>query len=206
MPHVVQLDRIDTVHLSFHDWPTGLNLRTLRHVTLTNNLIALKNFPSFLTGIRSIQILLRGIMPNSVSSDWSMLRSISASPMLISLHIVLDNINTGLDETSCQIIAETSPMFVHFAICFRRQNGLSPPDDIADSDEIEPDILQLVANDPIMNIEDDDDNDTSAFLESVSDEYRTSIDEIRCRILRLPFHIEPLIVVEEGGCGLTVWY
>ena len=44
MPHVVQLDWINTVHLSFHDWPTGLNLQTLRHVILTNNLIALKNF------------------------------------------------------------------------------------------------------------------------------------------------------------------
>jgi hypothetical protein len=210
MPHVVQLDRIDTVHLSFHDWPTGLNLRTLRHVALTNNLIALKNFPSFLTGIRSIQILLRGIMPNSVSSDWSMLRSISALPMLISLYIVLDHVNTGLDETSCQIIAETSPMFVHFAICFRRQNGLSPPDRIAHSYEMDPAILQLLANDPTMIIDDDDDDDddddSSSFLESVFDEYRTSIEEIRCRILRLPFHIEPLIVVEEGGCGLTVWY
>jgi hypothetical protein len=206
MPHVVQLDRIDTVHLSFHDWPTGLNFRTLRHVTLTNNLIALKNFPSFLTGIRSIQILLRGIMPNSVSSDWSILRSISALPMLISLHIVLDHMNTGLDETSCQIIAETSPMFVHFAICFRRQNGLPSPDRIAHPVEMDPAILQLLANDPTIMIIEDGDDDSLSFLESVFDEYRTSVEEIRCRILRLPFHIEPLIVVEEGGCGLTVWY
>ncbi|CAF4957146.1 unnamed protein product [Rotaria sp. Silwood1] len=69
MPHVVQLDHINTVHLSFHDWPTGLNLMALRHVILTNNLVALKNFSSFPSNIRSIQILFRANMPNFVSSN-----------------------------------------------------------------------------------------------------------------------------------------
>ncbi|CAF2749440.1 unnamed protein product [Rotaria sp. Silwood2] len=69
MPHVVQLDHINTVHLSFHDWPTGLNLLALRHVTLTNNLIALKNFSSFPPNIRSIQILLHANKPNFDSSN-----------------------------------------------------------------------------------------------------------------------------------------
>ena len=205
MPHVVQLDWINTVHLSFHDWPTGLNLQTLRHVILTNNLIALKNFSSFPTSIRSIQILLHPNMPNFVSSNWSVLCSLSALPMLISLHIVLNDMKTGLDETSCQIIAETVPMFVHFGICFRRQNGLPHPNDFAPSVDIDPVILELLIEDPTIIIEDDDDADDVSFLASVFDKYRMSIEEIRRRILCLPFHIEPLIVVEEEGCGLTVW-
>ncbi|CAF4697592.1 unnamed protein product, partial [Rotaria sp. Silwood1] len=63
------LNHINTVHLSFYDWPTGLNLMALRHVILTNNLVALKNFSSFPSNIRSIQILFRANMPNFVSSN-----------------------------------------------------------------------------------------------------------------------------------------
>ncbi len=205
MPHVVQLDCINTVHLSFHDWPTSLNLQTLRHVILINNLIVLKNFSSFPTSIRSIQILLYPNMPNFVSSNWSVLRSLSALPMLTSFHIVLNDMNTGLDETSCQIITETVPMFVHFGICFRRQNGLSHPNDVVSADMEAALLQELLIEDPTLTIEDHDDADGELFLASVFDKYRMSIEEIHRRILCLPFHIEPLIVVEEEGCGLTVW-
>ena len=113
--------------------------------------------------------------------------------------------NTSLDETSCQIIAETVPMFVHFGICFRRQSGLSHPNDVASSVDMDPSILELLAADPTLIIGDDDDGYDASFLASMFDGYRMSIEEIRRRILYLPFHIEPLIVVEEEGCGLTVW-
>ncbi|CAF4191651.1 unnamed protein product [Rotaria magnacalcarata] len=228
MPHVVQQDHINTVHLSFHDWPTGLNLLALRHVTLTNNLVALKNFSSFPSNIRSIQILFRANMPNFVSSNWSTLRSLSALPMLTSLHIVINDMNTGLDDISCQIIAETVPMFVNFGICFRRDSGMPPCDSVDHCIEFDPALID-VANDftsPIIDDEDDEDNedgdyedcedgdyedyeddqdDDLAFLESIFDFYRASIKELHRRILCLPFHMKPLIVIEEGGCGLTVW-
>jgi hypothetical protein len=234
MPHVVQLDHINTVHLSFHDWPTGLNLLALHHVTLTNNLVALKNFSSFPSNIRSIQILIRANMPNFVSSNWSTLRSLSALPMLTSLHIVINDMNTGLDDISCQIIAETVPMFVHFGIYFRRDSGMPAHDSVDHCIEFDPAPID-VANDftsPIIDDEDDEDNededyqdyeddennqdeddedydddedDDLVFLESIFDVYRASIKELHRRILCLPFHMKPLIVIEEGGCGITVW-
>ena len=180
MPHVVRLDRIDTVHLSFHDWPIGLNLPNLRHVTLTNNLVALKTFSSFPTSIRSIEIQFHPYMPNFTSTNWSVLRSLSALPMLTSLHIAFDDITTGLDELSCQIIAETVPMLVHFGIYFRSQSGIPTSDD------------------------DEDDADLS-LLKSLFNMYRNSINEIHRRILCLSFHTKPMIVVEEEGYGLNVW-
>ncbi|CAF4502227.1 unnamed protein product [Rotaria sp. Silwood2] len=209
MPHVVQLDHINTVYLSFHDWPTGLNLLALRHVILTNNLVALKNFSSFPSNIRSIQILFRANMLNFVSSNWSTLRSLSALPMLTSLHIIINDMNTGLDDISCQIITETVPMFVHFGIHFRRDSGMPPCDSVVHCIEFDPALID-VANDftsPIIDDEDDENNedDDLAFLESIFDVYRASIKELHRRILCLSFHMKPLIVIEEGGCGLTVW-
>jgi hypothetical protein len=204
MPHVVRLDRIDTVHLSFHDWPIGLNLPALRHVTLTNNLIALKTFASFPSGIRSIQILFHPRMPNFVSTNWSVLRSLSALPMLISLHIVFENINTGLDELSCQIIAETVPMLVHFGIYFRSKSGILISDDDYQDVEFDPAEFGFNAN-ALANLIIEDDDEDLELLESLSNMYRTSIKELHRCILCSPFRSEPLIVVEEEGYGLTVW-
>jgi hypothetical protein len=177
-----------------------LNLLGLRHVTLTNNLIALKNFASFPTSIRSIQILFHANMPNFVSINWWTLRSLSALPMLTSLHIVLNDMTTGLDDISCQIIAETVPMFVHFGICFRSQSGMSTPKCSNHPVNFDP-TLFANANGLLYDIVDDDDY----LPDSVFDDYRTSIEELRRRILDLTIHIKPLIVVEEENCGLTVW-
>jgi hypothetical protein len=187
----VRPDHIDTVHLSFFDWPTGLNLLALRHVTLTNNLVALKNFSSFPASIRSIQILLHDNMPNFVSCNWSTLRSLSALPMLSSLHIVLNDMTTPLDDISCQIIAEIVPMFVHFGLCFRSQVGKTESDESDSPADL----------DTPRDFEIDD----TSFSDDVFDDYRTSIEELRRRILLLPLHLEAIIIVEEEGCGLTVW-
>ena len=205
MPHVVQLDRIETVHLSFHDWPIGLNLPALRHVTLTNNLIALKTFASFPTSIRSIEIQFRPYMPNFSSTNWSVLRSLSALPMLTSLHIIFDDITTSFDEVSCQIIAETVPMLAHFGIYFRSQAGLTlASDDDRPIAEFNPDALGLNANDP-ANLIITRENSHIRLHRSLCEMYRTSIKELHHRILCLSFHTKPLIVVEEGGYGLNVW-
>ena len=45
--------------------------------------VALKNFSSFPSNIRSIQIILHPSTPNFVSSNWSILRSLSALPILV---------------------------------------------------------------------------------------------------------------------------
>ncbi|CAF0720233.1 unnamed protein product [Rotaria sp. Silwood1] len=123
--------------------------------------------------------------------------------------------NTSLDDISCQIIAETVPMFVHFGICFRRDSGMPPRDSVDHCIEFDPALID-VANDftsPIIDDGDDeeddennkDEDDDLAFMESMFDVYRASIKELHRRILCLPFHMKPLIVIEEGGCGLTVW-
>ena len=205
MPHIVQLDRIHTVHLAFHDWPTGLDLPSLRHLTLTNNLISLKSFVSFPRGIRSIQIFLHPFMPHHVSSNWSVFRSLSVLPMLTSLHIVLNDISTGLDEHTCHIIAEAVPTLAHFGICFRRRMLPSNPNRVLSPADTGPTIAELLAADPTLVIEEDDDVDSPSFMQWVFEEYRVSIEEIHRRILCLSVHRKPLIVVEEEGCGLTVW-
>lgn len=178
MPHVVQLDRINKVHLFYHDWSSGLNLPALRHVTLTNNLIALRNFSSSSPNIRSIQIILHPYMPNFLSSNWSILRSLSSLPMLASLDIVIHDADTAFDHTICQIIAETVPMLVHFSIRFRNSTGL-PHDDDGD--------VRL------------------ATVRAAFNDYQTSIKELHRCILCSTSHMKPLIVIEDGGCGLTVW-
>ena len=210
MPHVVQLGRIDTVHLLYHDWPIGLNLPSLRHLTLTNNLVALKDFSSFPPNIRSIQILLYPRMPNFISNNWSVLRSLSALPMLTSLHIVLMDLETGLDKDTCQVIAEMVPMFVHFGICFRNQSGKSTSSDDIDHYVLNPADFGLDANDPadldyLMNISVEEEESDDELLDSIYDMYHASIEELHRRILRLSFHTKPLIVVEEEGYGLAVW-
>ena len=210
MPHVVNLDHIHTAQLSFRDWPTGLNLSSIRHVTLTNNLVALTDFSSFPPSIRSIQIQLHPYMPNCVSSNWSILRSLSYLRMLTSLHIVLTDVNTGLDSITCQIMAETASMLTHFGICFRRTSGMSSSDDVDSPVVVEPPPFpHHLFDDPENNIvyyEEEDLNDDDGYLlKSMYDTYQASIEDLRRRIHSVTFPFDPLIVVEEGGCGLTIW-
>jgi hypothetical protein len=123
LPHVVQLDRIDTVHLAYYDWPSNLILTNLRHVTLTNNFISLKTFSSFPYTIRSIHIVLHDYLPGFESCNWSVLRSLSSLPMIKSLRILLNNMINILNDDTCKIIAETIPILVDFVICFRWKRG-----------------------------------------------------------------------------------
>jgi hypothetical protein len=144
-------------------------------------------------------------MPNFVSTNWSVLRSLSALPMLTSLHIVFEDVNTVLDELSCQIIAETIPRLVHFGIYFRSQSGRSTMSDF-DNHNVEFDPAEFGFNaDEMANLVIEDVEVDEVLKESLSNMYLTSIKEIHRRILCLPFHTEPLIVVEEEGYGLTVW-
>lgn len=211
MPQVVAFDRITTLHLAFHAWPHGLHLPSLRHVTLTNNLITLKDFSLFPKSIRSIQIIFRPFLPNYVAVNWSVLHSLNTLPLLTSLHIVLHDMSTALDSTACQIIAETVPMLTHCGISFRQQRGLPssdrPPITREEADaQWQADLLAYPWLAQIPFVEDDDDNDDPRpNLQELVDSYRTSIEEIRRRIFDLPLDKETMIVVEAGGCGLTVW-
>ncbi|CAF1683708.1 unnamed protein product, partial [Adineta ricciae] len=209
MPHVVQFDRINTIYLSFHAWPSGLNFPNLHHLILTNNLNRLKSFSSFPPTIRSIQLIFHARMPHSVCDDWSVLRSLSSLPKLTSFHIAFHDMNTNLDEDSCQIIAETASMLAHFGIRFRRRsNALAfEPDYDNPINIIEPEAWYMFNVDPNLIADGNGnlDHRFAQFLRSVIDGYQKSIEEIRRRILSLSSHVEPEIVVEEGKCGLTVW-
>ena len=134
------------------DWPTDLNLSSVRHVTLTNNLVALKDFSSFPPSLRSIQIQIHPRMPNCVSSNWSILRSLSHLRMLTSLHIVFNDVNTGLDNITCRIMAETASILAHFGICFRRSSGMSNSAGVDPAVPVEPPTF-------LTHLIDDPDND-----------------------------------------------
>ena len=177
MPDVVQLDHINKVDLFYHDWPSSFNLPALRHVTLINNLAALKTFSSFPSNIRSIQIILHPHMPNFLFNNWSVLSSFSALPMLVSLDIVIHDSDTGLDQSSCQMIAQTVAMLVHFSIRFRKSTEV-PCNDV---------------------------DDRVPILEKVFYHYQASIKELYRRILSATSHLKPLIALEEKFCGLTLW-
>ena len=210
MPRVVALDHIHTVHLSFRDWPTDLNLSSVRHVTLTNNLVALKDFSSFPASLRSIQIQLHPYMPHYVSSNWSILHSLPYLRRLTSLHIVFNDVNTGLDTITCQTMAETASMLTHFGICFRRTSGMPNSDAVDPAVPVEPApfpqyLLDELGNDIIYDPEWKESDYDDSFLKSMFETYQSSIEELRRRILSAAFPFDPLIVVEEGGCGLTVW-
>jgi hypothetical protein len=207
MPHVVEFDRIETVHLAYVDWPVGLHLPALRHVSLTNNLVALTSFSLFPPSIRSMQILLRAALPHSTSSSWSILRSLSTLPNLTSLSIILQDMDIDFDQSTCQNIAETVTNLVHFGIHFRHQHPLIAPDDSDYLDEIDPQVLADPDLSSELYFDEDIDGDdyVMPLLIHLNEKYRMSIEEIRCRILRLPLHPEAHIAVEEEGCGMTVW-
>ena len=204
MPHVVRLDHIDTVYLSSHTWPIGLTLPVVRHVTLSNNLVALKIFSSFPSSIRSIEILLHPYMSNFMSSNWSVLRSLSSLPILFSLHIVSNDINTGLDEVSCQMVVEAVPMLIHFGFHFRSRTERSASDCI--DQHVQPDLAELGLDaDELENIIVEEEELNQSLLYSLFNMYGTSIEELHRCILRLSFDSKPLIAVKEEGYGLDVW-
>ena len=67
------------------------------------------------------------------------------------------------------------------------------------------DLLDELGNDIIYDPEWEESDDDDSFLKSMFETYQSSIEELRRRILGLTCSSDPLIVVEEGGCGLTVW-
>ena len=149
-------------------------------------------------------------MPNSVCDDWSVLRSLSSLPKLTSLHIVFHDMNTNLDQDSCQIIAEAASMLIHFGISFRRRcNGLTfEPDYDNPPTIIEPYVWYMSNVDPSLVIGGNRnlDHGIAQFLKSVINSYQKSIDEIRHHILSLLSPEAVTIVVEEGEYGLTAWF
>lgn len=206
MPHVVQVDRIRTVHLLFHEWPMNFKPSSVRHLTLTNSLANMESFSSLPTGVRSMQLALRRVLPNSSPGNWRILQSLSALTMLTSLYIILDDVCEDIDEASCQIIAETALRLVHFGIYFRRQVILPTPDiptsmDHLDHQDLDVD-LEAISND---SFEDYFGPVDYMHWHCIFEQCRAAIEQIRRCILRGSCSPEPLIVIEEEGCGLTAW-
>ena len=119
-------------------------------------------------------------------------------------YATVDDVNTGLDELSCQIIAETVPMLVHFGIYFRSRTGHCGRACVNHCVQPSPTVFNLDANDPTNPIIQFEHIDT-ALLDSLFSMYHGSIEELHHRISRLSFHTKPLIFVEEEGYGLNVW-
>ncbi|UJR36822.1 hypothetical protein I4U23_029535 [Adineta vaga] len=141
-----------------------LSLSNLRHDTLTNNVMELKSFLLFPTSIRSLSHLSK----------------------LASLKIIINDMDTSLDENTCQIIVETTPIFVHFGISIPGKMGLP------DAADVEPPIVDYgILYDLSLLI---------LFYKN----YPTTIGKIHHHILSLSFHMRSLIFAEEGDCGLTL--
>ena len=116
-------------------------------------------------------------MPNFQSTNWSTLHSLSSLSKLISFDIVIHDADTGLDQSICQIIAQTVPMLIHFSIRFRHSTGL-----------------------PHSYV----DHHVTTLKKTFSD-YQTSIKELYHQIFYSTLYMKRLIVLEEGSCGLTIW-
>ncbi|UJR34898.1 hypothetical protein I4U23_027676 [Adineta vaga] len=148
-------------------------------------------------------------MPNFVCTDWSVLPSLSSLSKLTSLRIIFHDMNISFDENICQIIAETASILVHFDICFRRQSDvITEPDDFNPPNVVEPFIWDMYNIEPDLVIGEDGNLGVGAlrFQKSIIMNYQKSIEEIHRRIVSLSFCVKLLIVVEEGKCGLTVWF
>jgi hypothetical protein len=170
LPHLVPLERIDKLHLAFCNSVIRTNLPSLRHVTLLNSLNVLNNVSLFPATIQSIHIVLKYGLPNFMASNWAALHLLATLPRLSLLHIALYDMPTTLDNTSCQIIAETVPMLTNFGFCFRRLFGPEGYD------------IKSVFNDHAM------------FIEQL------------CHRILLLLDQQPHYIVEQEGCGLTMWF
>jgi hypothetical protein len=116
----MSLNRIVELHLLGCDRQIPVNLPThVSRITLTDSPDSL-NSCSRLTNIRSIQITLHYQSLRFATNDWTVLRTLSTLPLLISLRVLLYDMRIPPDDISCQIIAETASMISDFCFCFRR--------------------------------------------------------------------------------------
>ncbi|CAF3363854.1 unnamed protein product [Rotaria sp. Silwood2] len=122
LPHVVLLNCIETLHLSFYNRPIHISLSALRNITLVNSINCLKNYSSFPTTIRSIRILLFHDYPNYMLPNWSIVsNSLSNLLELSSVRVFMYDLPEAIDDTSCQMIAKIARLFSDFGFCFRRK-------------------------------------------------------------------------------------
>jgi hypothetical protein len=122
LPHIISSNQIVELHLFRCDRQISVNLPTVSRLTLINSLDSL-NSCTHLTNTQSIQIILDHQYFYLGNDDWTVLRTLSTLPRLISLRIVLYDMRDSPNDTSCQIIAETAPIVSDFGFCFRRFSG-----------------------------------------------------------------------------------
>ncbi len=121
LPHIMSSNQIVELHLLGCNRQISLNLPSLSRLILIDSLDSL-NSCTLLTNIQSIQIILHHQYLCFGNDDWTILRTLSTLPRLISLRVVLYDMRVPPDDASCQIIAETAPIVSDFAFCFRRDN------------------------------------------------------------------------------------
>jgi hypothetical protein len=121
LPHIISSNQIVELHLFRCDRQSSVNLPSVSRLILTDSLDSL-NGCRYLTNLQSIQIILHYRSHRFGNDDWTVLRTISTLPRLFSLRVLLYNMRIPLDDTTCQIIAETAPIVSDFSFCFRRLN------------------------------------------------------------------------------------
>ena len=129
LPCVVLDDHIETLHLSFYNRSSYVNLPNLRNLTLLNSINCLNYSSRFPHTIRSVRIISFLRLPNYMLPNWPVvLHSLSALPQLISLRIFMYDLLKTVDDHSCEMIAKAAPLFRDFSFYFRHQYG-TPEDD-----------------------------------------------------------------------------
>jgi hypothetical protein len=177
LPHVVSVDRIHELDLSYCNVPIRLSLPALRHVTLTNSFSSLNSLDLFSTNVRSIHIILYYQSTNFVAPNWTTLHALSSLKSLTSLRMILYNMKKTLDDTASQMIVTVIPMLTDFGLYFRTA-GFEYERDIHDRYDVK----------------------------SVRNNQRRFIEELYQRILALSSGQQLRSVVESDGCGLTMWF
>ncbi|CAF1222618.1 unnamed protein product [Rotaria sordida] len=118
LSYVISSNQIVELCLSRCDRQVSFNLPMVSHLTLIDSLDAL-NTHSLLTNVRSIQIVFHHECLNFAIGDWTSLRILADLPLLNSLRVVLYNMLSPPNNSSCIIIAETALKITDFGFCFR---------------------------------------------------------------------------------------
>ncbi|CAF2577417.1 unnamed protein product [Rotaria sp. Silwood2] len=118
LSYVISSNQIVELCLSRCDRQVSFNLPMVSHLTLIDSLDAL-NTHSLLTNVRSIQIVFHHECLDFAIGDWTSLRTLADLPLLNSLRVVLYNMLSPPNNSSCIIIAETGLKITDFGFCFR---------------------------------------------------------------------------------------
>ncbi|CAF3307550.1 unnamed protein product [Rotaria sp. Silwood2] len=126
LPNVIQVDQINTLHVSYYNGRLRLPLPNLHQVTFLNSQNCLNHESLLPTTIRSIRLLIFYFHPNYQKTYWpNVLYSLSTLPNLHSLRIIMYHVPTTILDESCPLIEKIALRVTDFGFYFRAKFGLS---------------------------------------------------------------------------------